>query len=126
MQGRNAVFHRRQLQKNQASAGRRFPNGNALQCLSGRVDCIYVDVKEIERIIETTSEELEAKIDWTSAWGKKYPILLSYQNKVNTANYAARLSNMLDELKDEYGYNELDAMLVLKDILAKVWKGRKG
>lgn len=85
-----------------------------------------VDVKEIERIIETTSEELEAKIDWTSAWGKKYPILLSYQNEVNTANYAARLSIMLDELKDEYGYNELDAMLVLKDILAKVWKGRKG
>lgn len=85
-----------------------------------------VDVKEIERIIETTSEELEAKIDWTSAWGKKYPILLSYQNEVNTANYAARLSIMLDELKNEYGYNELDAMLVLKDILAKVWKGRKG
>lgn len=85
-----------------------------------------VDVKEIERIIETTSEELEAKIDWTSAWGKKYPILLSYQNEVNTANYVARLSIMLDELKDEYGYNELDAMLVLKDILAKVWKGRKG
>lgn len=85
-----------------------------------------VDVKEIERIIETTGEELEAKIDWTSAWGKKYPILLSYQNEVNTANYAARLSIMLDELKDEYGYNELDAMLVLKDILAKVWKGRKG
>ncbi len=84
------------------------------------------DVKEIERIIETTSEELEAKIDWTSAWGKKYPILLRYQNEVNTANYAARLSVMLDELKDEYGYNELDAMLVLKDILAKVWKARKG
>ena len=84
------------------------------------------DVKEIERIIESTSEELEAKIDWTSAWGKKYPILLRYQNEVNTANYAARLSVMLDELKDEYAYNELDAMLVLKDILAKVWKARKG
>ena len=32
---------------------------------------------------------------------------------------------MIDELKTEYGYSELDAFLVLKDILAKVWKARK-
>ena len=31
----------------------------------------------------------------------------------------------LDDLKAKYGYNELDAMLVLKDILAGVWKSRK-
>lgn len=29
-----------------------------------------IDVKEIEQIIERTSEETERKIDWTSAWGK--------------------------------------------------------
>jgi len=29
---------------------------------------------------------------------------------------------MIDELKTEYGYSELDAFLVLKDILAQVWK----
>ena len=73
-----------------------------------------VDVKEIQQII-----------DRTNAWGKKYPILLSYQKEVNAANYATRLSMMLDELKKEYGYSELDALLVLKDILAKVWKSRK-
>lgn len=84
-----------------------------------------VDVQEIQQIIERTSEELEAKIDWTSAWGKKYPILLNYQKEVNAANYAARLSIMIDELKTEYGYSELDAFLVLKDILAKVWKSGK-
>lgn len=84
-----------------------------------------VDVKEIQQMIERTSEETEAKIDWTNAWGKKYPILLSYQNEVNAANYAARLSIMIDELKEEYGYSELDAFLVLKDILAKVWGARK-
>lgn len=84
-----------------------------------------VDVKEIERAIERTSEELEEKVDWTNVWGKRYPILLRYQNQVNAANYAARLNIMIDELKKEYGYHELDAFLVLKDILAKVWKSRK-
>ena len=84
-----------------------------------------VDVKEIQQIIERTSEEVEEKIDWTRAWGKKYPILLKYQKEVNTSNYAVRLGTMIDELKSEYGYNELDAFLVLKDILAAVWKNRK-
>jgi len=32
---------------------------------------------------------------------------------------------MIDGLKMEYGYSEPDAFLVLKDILAKVWKSRK-
>lgn len=32
---------------------------------------------------------------------------------------------MLDELKAEYGYSELNAMLALKDILYQVWKARK-
>lgn len=84
-----------------------------------------VDVQEIQQIIERTSEEVEEKIDWTRAWGKKYPILLRYQKEVNTSNYAVRLGGMIDELKREYGYNELDALLVLKDILAAVWRERK-
>ena len=32
---------------------------------------------------------------------------------------------MLDRMKADYGYSELDAFLVLKDILAAVWKERK-
>ena len=84
-----------------------------------------IDVREIQQAIERTSEEVEEKIDWTSAWGKKYPILLSYQKEVNTPNYAVRLGGMIDELRAEYGYSEMDAFLVLKDILAKVWKERK-
>lgn len=32
---------------------------------------------------------------------------------------------MLDELKAEHGYSELDAMLALKDILYGVWKQAK-
>lgn len=83
-----------------------------------------VDIKEIQEVIDKTSEEVEKKIDWTKAWGKKYPVLLEYQNKVNITNYAHRINLMLDELKQEYQFNEQDAMLVLKDILANVWKSR--
>lgn len=81
-----------------------------------------IDLKEIEQAIEQTNPKLEEKVDWTSAWGKKYPILLQYQNQVDVTGYAAKLRNLLDDLKKDYGYNDLDALLVLKDILGKVWK----
>lgn len=84
-----------------------------------------VDIKEIQEIIERTSEKTEEKINWTTAWGKKYPILLQYQDKVNIPNYARRLDIMLDELEQEYHFNKQDAMLVLKDIMYNVWKKRR-
>lgn len=84
-----------------------------------------IDIKEIQEAIDKTSEEVEERIDWTNAWGKKYPILLKYQADVNIPNYAYRINIMLDELKHEFQFNEQDAMLVLKDILYNVWKNRK-
>mgnify|MGYP002474000229 FL=1 len=85
-----------------------------------------MDVQEVEKAIERTSAALEEKIDWTKAWGKKYPILLTYRQDVTDVDvYAEKLSEMIEELRRTYGYNELDAMLVLKDILAAVWKDRK-
>lgn len=84
-----------------------------------------IDIKEIQEAIDNTSEEVEEKINWTNAWGKKYPILLKYQAQVNIPNYAHRINIMLDELKQDYQFNEQDAMLVLKDILYNVWKNRK-
>ena len=84
------------------------------------------DVQEVEKAIERTSAALEEKIDWTKAWGKKYPVLLTYRQDVTDVDvYAEKLSEMIEELRRTYGYNELDAMLVLKDILAAVWKDRK-
>ncbi|MGL5677003.1 MAG: helix-turn-helix transcriptional regulator [Cellulosilyticaceae bacterium] len=83
-----------------------------------------MDIKEIQEIIDKTSEEVEEKMDWTNAWGKKYPILVRYQKEVNHLNYARRLGIMIDELKQEYQYSELDAFLVLKDILYTIWKSR--
>ena len=84
-----------------------------------------VELNEIQEIINKTDEEVENRIDWTSAWGKKYPILIQYQKEVNIPNYARRISQMLDELKREYHYSEQDTMLVLKDILYQTWKNRK-
>ena len=84
-----------------------------------------IDVKEIEQIIERTSEETEQKIDWTSAWGKKYPVLTTYQERVEIESYAVRIRELLDSLKKQYGYSDLDAMLVLKDILSHVWNNKK-
>ena len=84
-----------------------------------------IGVKEIQDAIDRTSEETSAKIDWTKAWSKKYPILARYQSEVDISPYAAELERMLRGLEKEYGYGELDAFLVLKDILARVWKSRK-
>lgn len=84
-----------------------------------------VDVKEIQEMIDKTSDEVADKINWTNAWSKKYPILAIYQNTVEVNRYAEELDKLLNNLQKEYGYNEMDAFLVLKDILATVWKGRK-
>lgn len=84
-----------------------------------------IGVKEIEQAIERTSEETEKKVDWTKVWGKKYPVLVTYPEKVDARPYARRLREMLDELKATYGYSEVDALLVLKDILAKTWDRKK-
>ena len=84
-----------------------------------------VDVKEIEQMIENINEKTEQKIDWTNVWGKKYPILTTYQEKVDVDEYIIKIKELLDNLKMRYGYNDLDAMLVLKDILSHTWNSKK-
>ena len=80
-----------------------------------------VDVKEIEEMIEHANEEKQKKMDWTKLWGKKYPILTVYKEEVDISQYAPRLREMLGQLESDYHYSALDAMLVLKDILAHMW-----
>ena len=84
-----------------------------------------VDIKEIEEVIKNTNEETEAKINWTNACSKKYPVLPTYPKIVNISKYSEKIRQMLDSLTYEYGYNELDSMLVLKDILYHEWKDKK-
>lgn len=79
----------------------------------------------IEETIRNTTQENESKIDWTNAWSKKYPVLATYQQKVNVSKYSSIIRQMLDSLANDYGYSELDSMLVLKDILYHEWKDKK-
>ena len=84
-----------------------------------------IDVEKIEQVIENTSEETQNKMDWTKVWSKKYPVLAAYQSEVDTRQYAVQLKSMLERLKREQGYNETDAFLVLKDILAQLYSGSR-
>jgi len=81
-----------------------------------------MDVQKIQEAIDKTSQELTDKIDWTKAWSKKYPVLTSYRQRVDTAPYTKELERLIGDLEKRYDYSSLDAFLVLKDILAAVWK----
>lgn len=72
----------------------------------------------IEEILRSTTDENQHKVDWTKAWSGKYPVLKRYQSEVDIPRYAAEIRRLLTQLQSEHGYSELDAMLVLKDILA--------
>lgn len=79
------------------------------------------DLQEIERFIEDADEEKQSRINWTELWGKKYPVLTTYQQIVKIQDYITPLEELQNRLKAEYGYHDLDAFLVLKDILAQMW-----
>ena len=81
-------------------------------------------VREIQEVIERTTEETSAKIDWTKMWSKQYPILARYQEEVDIPRFETELRRLLDQLEQTYGYGSLDAFLVLKDILGAMWKTR--
>lgn len=80
-----------------------------------------VDVQEIQEVINKTTEETVNKVDWTKVWAEKYPILARYQDEVDVAGYEEQLEKLLANMEKEYGYNSLDAFLVLKDILGQLW-----
>ncbi len=80
-----------------------------------------IEVKEIEEMIGKTSAEVQNKADWTKIWAKKYPILASCQQEVDTGAYTGQLKERLERLRREYGYGREDSFLVLKDILARIF-----
>lgn len=81
-------------------------------------------MNEIKTTINNTNENNVDKINWTKVWSKKYPVLDTYQKQVDIKKYAKEIRKLLEQLKRDYNYTELDAMLVLKDILAKEWKNK--
>ena len=84
-----------------------------------------LDQKEIEEVIKNTDEKKEAKLNWTNAWSKKYPVLATYQQEVDIDKYARQIRETLTDLQVKYHYNDLDSMLVLKDILYHEWKDKR-
>ena len=80
---------------------------------------------KITKIIKNTNDEIQEKIDWTKAWSTKYPILKRYQKEVDIDKYSKEIRKLFDSLETDYGYSELDAMLVLKDILAHEYLDNK-
>ena len=82
------------------------------------------DERELQEMIDGVSEKAQAKIDWNRVWSKKYPVLASYPATVRVADYAPALRQLLARLQADYGYSDTDAVLVLKDILARVWQNR--
>jgi len=75
------------------------------------------DVTGIEMIVD--------EIDWTSAWSKRYPNLASYQDLRGMDNYREKISGLYYDCKKEYGFNDADTALVLKDILYQEYKAAK-
>lgn len=82
-------------------------------------------MSNIEEIIKNTNEDNQDKVNWTKAWSGKYSILKTYQKEVDIKKYSKEIRRMFDDLQEEYGYSELDAMLVLKDILAHEYLDNK-
>lgn len=82
-------------------------------------------MEKITKIIKNTNDEIQEKIDWTKAWSTKYPILKKYQKEVDIDKYSKEIRKLFDSLETDYGYSELDAMLVLKDILAHEYLDNK-
>ncbi len=82
------------------------------------------DEQQAQQMIDSVSDEAQARIDWNKVWSKKYPVLSTYHQRVRINDYAPALREMLTQLRVDYGYNHTDALLVLKDILARVWKGQ--
>lgn len=80
-----------------------------------------LDVQELERVVRNTSEEVQQKVDWNKLWAEQYPVLASYRKEVDVDQYTPALRELLRKLSADHGYSELDAFLVLKDILAGLW-----
>lgn len=78
-----------------------------------------LELQTIKKAIENSNEEKDLKINWTKMWSKKYLVLKTYQQEVDILNYRLEIRKLLEKLKKDYHYNDLNAMLVLKDILAQ-------
>ncbi len=84
-----------------------------------------MDLKEIEEIMAKTDEKREERIDWSSAWSRRYPILASYRSLPGMDRYLEQVSILCGRVKAEFGLSELDTFLVVKDMVYRAYKGSR-
>ena len=53
------------------------------------------DEQQAQQMIESVSDEAQARIDWNKVWSKKYPVLGTYHKTVRINDYAPALREML-------------------------------
>lgn len=48
-------------------------------------------MKNIENVIKNITDENQDNVNWTKAWSKKYPVLKTYQEKVDIPMYKNKI-----------------------------------
>lgn len=81
-----------------------------------------IEAQELAEMTLSVPDEVAEKVDWTAVWAQKYPILARYPEEVETVPYLEALSGLLAQLAQDHGYSDEDALLVLKDILGKLYQ----
>lgn len=81
-----------------------------------------IEAQELAEMTLSVPDEVAEKVDWTAVWAQKYPILARYPAEVETVPYLEALSGLLAQLAQDHGYSDEDALLVLKDILGKLYQ----
>lgn len=63
------------------------------------------EMGEIEGQTAKSRPEREDKIDWTCAWGRRHPVLLTYPGTVDTSSWSKRPRAMPGEMREECGFS---------------------
>lgn len=107
--------------------GQTVPELNKARLLSElyNVTYDYLINENTVNVYATNVENIVDEIDWTKAWSEKYPILASYQGMAGVNPYSRRISQLYDDFKKEFGFDDTDTVLILKDILYQKYKTSK-
>ena len=52
------------------------------------------DENQAREMIDSVSDEAQARIDWNKVWSKKYPVLATYHERVRISDYAPALGEI--------------------------------
>lgn len=80
--------------------------------------------EDIQKLIDTVDKKTNEKTDWNKVWVKKYPILETYRTFEGLHKYEENLEALVVLFQKEYGLSKTDAFLAIKDILARIYKGK--